>query len=110
MLFFQVSSTGTGADSIRLTVAGELNEATVWDLRKKLATVVSNRPAHVTIDLTKLRSINDAGVGVLVAFHRRLRFRGTRTQSIGLHGQPLAKFRQRGLNDIDWAPADDTAH
>lgn len=95
-----VEISGAGSSSVRVMIGGALDEGGVWDLRLRLSSLLSDRPAHVAIDLSNLRMIDDAGVGVLVAFCRRLRFRSGRATLMGLHGQPLTAFGKLAPEEV----------
>ena len=83
-----------------MKIGGALDEGGVWDLRLELSGLLADKPADVTIDLSDLDMIDGAGVGVLVAFCRRLRFRGGRVKVVGLHSQSLTAFLQLAPEEV----------
>jgi len=95
---FSTSNSDDG--SIRVAIEGELDAATVWDLRVELSNVLALHPTEVRIDLSALHMIDSIGVGALVAFYKRLRSRGTGVEVVGLQDQPLAIFRVLRLEDM----------
>lgn len=88
---FQISTTLDGA--VLLAIEGELDSTIGRDLREELEALVKRRPPRVVVDLSRLHSIDSAGVGTLVSLYKRVRAQGGTFTVTGLQDQPLAIFR-----------------
>jgi len=75
----------TGDDgTLRLTIAGELDVVSVYDLRPVLDTLVTGRPRRVEVDLSRLRILDSSGVGALISLYKRVRAQGGEVVVTGL--------------------------
>jgi len=91
----------TGDDgTLRLTIAGELDVVSVYDLRPVLDTLVTGRPRRVEVDLSRLRILDSSGVGALISLYKRVRAQGGEVVVTGLQNQPLAVFRVLALERV----------
>ena len=73
---FAVSTTPDGADL--LSIEGELDSTSSRDLREELEALVKRGPSRVVVDLSRLHTIDSAGIGTLVSLYKRVRARGDR--------------------------------
>jgi anti-sigma B factor antagonist len=86
-------------------VNGELDAVTVPELRNVLAGFEGDDQRgdgglRLVLDLSGLRLIDSAGVGVLMAVHRRLQARGGGVIVRGLRNQPLLVFQLLRLDRV----------
>jgi len=88
---------------VRLSIEGQLDVQTVNCLRLMLDRVVERNPLRVEIDLSRLRLVDSAGLGVLIHFCKRLRLSGCSPVVMGLRGQPLAVLRLLRLDRLPFA-------
>jgi anti-sigma B factor antagonist len=93
-----------GPEGPVLRVEGMLDAITVAELRPLVEAVVAERAPAVTVDLSSLRRIDSAGVGVIVSLIRRCRAFGGAVRVAGLRDQPLAVFRVLQLDRLLAAP------
>ena len=84
----------------RISLEGDLDVFTIEGLRPELEGVARRRPGHVEMDLTRLRSINQRGMQVLVAFFGNIARWGSRITILGLREQPLQTFKTALVNAI----------
>ena len=78
---FRISTTPDGA--VLLAIEGELDSMISRDLREELEALVKRRPPRVEVDLSRLLTIDSAGVGTLVASTRACAHRAARSRSPG---------------------------
>ena len=83
-----------------LRISGSLDALSTPELRPTIETLVAEKRAEVTVDLTDLRLIDSSGVGAIVSLYKRMRAVGSRVSVIGLKDQPLAIFRLLRLDRI----------
>lgn len=88
---FRISTTPDGG--VLLAIEGELDSTIGRDLREELEALVKRRPPRVEVDLSRLLTIDSAGVGTLVALYKNVRAQGGVLTITGLRDQPLAIFR-----------------
>jgi anti-sigma B factor antagonist len=88
------------AGTARISIEGELDTATVGDLRSQLDKLVAKEPKRVEVDLSALRMLDSSGVGALVALYKRVRGYGGEVVMVGLRDQPLAIFRLLRLDRV----------
>ena len=102
-MWFSVKLLGEG--SVRLSIVGQLDGATLSDLEPMLARLSARQPWQLELDLSRLRMIDSIGVGGLVRFWKRLRACGSFVTVTGLRDQPLAVFRllrlEQGLEALE---------
>jgi anti-sigma B factor antagonist len=84
----------------RLSISGNLDATTSGLLKQILDNTQEARPRAVEIDLSGLRIIDSTGVGVLVAFWKRLRALDTSLAFFGVRDQPLAIFKLLQLDRL----------
>jgi anti-sigma B factor antagonist len=61
-----VESRAEGTDGPVVTVAGDLDISSVEQLRSVVGSLIAERPATLTFDLSKLRFMDSAGIAVLL--------------------------------------------
>ena len=88
---FRTSTTPDG--TVVLAIEGELDSMMSRELREELEALVKRRPPRVEVDLSRLLTIDSAGVGTLVALYKNVRAQGGTLMLTGLRDQPLAIFR-----------------
>lgn len=90
----------TEAGSATLRIEGELDAVSVVELRSVIATVSSEKPSRVVVDLSRLRLIDSSGVGAIVALFKAVRAYGGSLGVVGVHDQPLAILRLLRLDRV----------
>lgn len=98
-----VSRDGSG-DRTVLRIEGVLDAVTVSRVRPIIGALVAERHRAITVDLSSLRLIDSAGVGVIVSLYKRCKAFGGTVQVTGLKDQPLAIFRMLRLDRIFIVP------
>jgi anti-anti-sigma regulatory factor len=84
----------------RISLEGDLDVFTLEGLRPELLDVARRRPTHVEMELSRLRSINQKGMQLLVSFLGNVARVGSRITVLGLRDQPLESFRTALLDAI----------
>jgi anti-sigma B factor antagonist len=84
----------------RVAIEGELDTATVGDLRSQIDKLITSEPKRVEVDLSALRMLDSSGVGALVSLYKRVRGYGGEVVMVGLRDQPLAIFRLLRLDRV----------
>jgi anti-anti-sigma factor len=96
-LVYSVVST---ASAVVLVLAGDVDLATSEELRRSLGDVIESSGAPlVVVDLSEVRFIDAAAIGVIVGGHAAAAARGRRLYVDGLQGRPARVFEILGL---DW--------
>lgn len=93
----------TRTDDVDLTVlriSGSLDALSTPELRPMIETLVAEKRAAITVDLSELRIIDSSGVGAIVSLYKRMRAVGSKVEVVGLKDQPLAIFRLLRLDRI----------
>lgn len=85
---------------ITLRIAGALEVLAAPSLRQAADRLLREQRPAVAVDLSDLRLIDSAGVGVIVALYKRVREAGGHLQVVGLRDQPLAVFRLLRLDAL----------
>jgi anti-sigma B factor antagonist len=83
-----------------LSVAGEVDTASVNALRQELAGIADAGHVHVILDLNGVRFLDSSGLGALVATHRRLRTLGGALAVACSNDLVLRVFRLTGLDTV----------
>ena len=78
----------------------DLDALSTPELRPMIETLVAEKRAEVTVDLSELRIIDSSGVGAIVSLYKRMRAVGSKVEVVGLKDQPLAIFRLLRLDRI----------
>ena len=99
---FSISTTDAGIT--RLSIEGELDALTVSELRAGVERLQARRLSRLEIDLSLLRMIDSAGVGLLVGLKKRVQAQGGEVIVTGLRDQPLAIFRLLRLDGSGGQP------
>ena len=84
----------------RISLEGDLDAFTIEGLRPELLGVARRRPGRVELELSRLRSINQRGMQVVVAFLGNIARSGSRITILGLREQPLETFKTALVNAI----------
>jgi anti-sigma B factor antagonist len=92
--------TSSHADTVQLSISGELDALTVTDLRPELDKIATDGGTRVVVDLTALRLIDSSGVGALVSLFKRVRAHGRQFEITGIQGQPLSIFQVLRLDRV----------
>lgn len=87
-------------DATVLRISGSLDALSTPELRPTIETLVAEKRATVTVDLSELRIIDSSGVGAIVSLYKRMRAVGSKVEVVGLKDQPLAIFRLLRLDRI----------
>jgi anti-sigma B factor antagonist len=88
------------ADLTVLRISGSLDALSTPELRPMIETLVAEKRAEITVDLSELRIIDSSGVGAIVSLYKRMRAVGSKVEVVGLKDQPLAIFRLLRLDRI----------
>jgi anti-sigma B factor antagonist len=88
------------ADLTVLRISGSLDALSTPELRPMIETLVAEKRAVITVDLSELRIIDSSGVGAIVSLYKRMRAVGSKVEVVGLKDQPLAIFRLLRLDRI----------
>ncbi len=83
-----------------LRIGGELDELSAGDLRPVLRSIAESQPAKVLLDLSQLRLIDSAGVGIVVALFKTVRTYAGSLAVMGVQEQPLAILRLLKLDRV----------
>ena len=89
----------TGEET-RFCIEGTLDALTVSELRLEFDALITERRLMITFDLSRLRLIDNAGVGVLVSLWKRVRANGGTLKIVGLSDQPRAIIRLLRLDHV----------
>jgi anti-sigma B factor antagonist len=89
-----------GPPEARFVVAGVLDATTAARVRERLDAALAEAGDHLCVDLSDLRLIDCAGVGVLVCLYKRARDRGASVTFAGLCDQPRVVLAQLGLDRL----------
>ena len=95
---FRISTTPDGA--VLLAIEGALDSTTSRDLSEQLEALVKRRLPRVEVDLSRLHTIDSAGVGTLVSLYKSVRAQGGTFTITGLKDQPLAIIRLLKLDRV----------
>jgi anti-anti-sigma regulatory factor len=87
------SIVNTHADMVRVAICGCLDTTMIGVFRRELTNLLRSRPAFVDIDMSRLRFIDNAGVGLLLSFFEDLFRQRGRAIVHGLHMQPLDSLK-----------------
>ena len=87
-------------DATILRISGSLDALSTPELRPMIETLVAEKRAEITVDLSELRIIDSSGVGAIVSLYKRMRAVGSKVEVVGLKDQPLAIFRLLRLDRI----------
>ena len=96
MLFNITTETGTTT----LRIEGELDAVSVVELRPVITRISNEKPAQVSVDLSRLRLIDSSGVGAIVALFKAVRAYGGNLGVVGVRDQPLAILRLLHLDRV----------
>lgn len=88
---FQVSTTPEGV--VRVAIEGDLDTLATRGLRDELQALLARKLGNLEVDLSRLRTIDSSGVGMLVSLYKGVRSHGGQLTITGLRDQPLAIFR-----------------
>jgi len=86
-----------------LQIEGQLDAVTVGDLRHACERLVHD-PKDLTIDLSRLRHLDSAGMGLFVSLWKRLRAKGFNIRIVGATDHPLAIFKLLRLDRFMLSP------
>jgi anti-anti-sigma factor len=95
---FSIINLDSGA---RVSIGGNLDGATLPGLRMEVASLLGARPAVVELDLSHLRFVDNAGLGVILSFIKRLYAQGGALVLPSVEAQPLALFELLQLAHVD---------
>ena len=87
------SIVNTHADMVRVAICGCLDTTMIGVFRRELTNLLRIRPACVDIDMSRLRFIDNAGVGLLLSFFEDLSRQRGRAVVHGLRMQPLDSLK-----------------
>lgn len=90
---------GITTDATILTIAGELDLATIATLREAVATRLSP-DAHVVLDLSGLTFCDSTGLGGFVALHRQARSTGARLAFAAPRKRIADLFALSGIDQV----------
>jgi anti-sigma B factor antagonist len=92
------TSVENGTMAVR--IEGELDVASLSDLKPALADIAGGQPPRVVVDLSALRLIDSSGVGAVVSLYKAVHAYGGSLAITGAHGQPLAILRLLRLDRL----------
>src|SRR5215475_13245772 len=88
------------ANETTLEVGGTVNDVTAPDLRSATDQIIDEQRMHVTVDLSRVDVIDNAGVHAIVRLYKHARCYGGTVRLVGLNGQPLAIFKLLRLDRV----------
>lgn len=89
-----------GFPSAQVRLHGALDGDGVTMLRDMIVTLGEFAERDVTLDISSVRFLDGAGIGLIAGLYRRLRQRGLRLTIAGASGQPAALLRDLGLGRL----------
>ena len=93
-----IHSEASAASAVILALAGEVDFATSGELQQRLAELLEASDAPVVVvDMSEVRFIDAAGVGVIVSAHAAAAAHGRHLYVTGLRATPARVFELLGL-------------
>ena len=83
-----------------LSFEGEIGIDNSNEMRDKLGVALKLKPMELTVDLSRVTSIDVSGLATLVEATRIARRQGTRLKIAGIHGQVQLLFEITHLNQL----------
>jgi anti-sigma B factor antagonist len=83
-----------------LRIEGELDAVSIPDVRPTIDILISERPARIVVDLSRLRLIDSSGVGALVFLYKKAKEYGGVMTVQGVRDQPLSIFKLLRLDRV----------
>lgn len=83
-----------------LRIEGELDAVSIPDVRPTIDSLISERPARIVVDLSRLRLIDSSGVGALVFLYKKAKEYGGVMTVQGVRDQPLSIFKLLRLDRV----------
>lgn len=87
-------------DILRGFVEGEIDAYTAPQLREGLEAVEVQQGANIEVDLTNVNYIDSTGLGVFVAFYKRVQREGGDVRLVGLSERIQRLFEITGLSEL----------
>lgn len=87
-------------DILRGFVEGEIDAYTAPQLREGLEAVEVQQGANIEVDLTNVNYIDSTGLGVFVAFYKRVQREGSDVRLVGLSERIQRLFEITGLSEL----------
>lgn len=87
-------------DTLRGFVEGEIDAYTAPQLREGLEAVEVQQGANIEVDLTNVNYIDSTGLGVFVAFYKRVQREGGDVRLVGLSERIQRLFEITGLSEL----------
>lgn len=87
-------------DILRGFVEGEIDAYTAPQLREGLEVVEVQQGANIEVDLTNVNYIDSTGLGVFVAFYKRVQREGGDVRLVGLSERIQRLFEITGLSEL----------
>jgi len=87
-------------DILRGFVEGEIDAYTAPQLREGLDAVEVQQGANIEVDLTNVNYIDSTGLGVFVAFYKRVQREGGDVRLVGLSERIQRLFEITGLSEL----------
>lgn len=81
------SITNLHAAGARLAIEGKLDGAVAFVLERELSALLGARPLRVELDVSRLRYVDGAGIGLVLSFARRLHAQGGLLALSGVEAQ-----------------------
>ena len=85
---------------LRGFVEGEIDAYTAPQLREGLDAVEVQQGANIEVDLTNVNYIDSTGLGVFVAFYKRVQREGGDVRLVGLSERVKRLFEITGLSEL----------
>jgi len=89
-----------GEDTVRITVAGRIDEAGAEDLKEHLQGVDTSNLKDAVIDLGQVTYLGSAGVGKLLLFYKAVASREGRVSIVNIPSEIYQHFKRVKLDDI----------
>ena len=83
-----------------LRIEGELDAVSIPDVRPTIDILISEPPARIVVDLSRLRLIDSAAVGALVFLYKKAKEYGGVMTVQGVRDQPLSIFKLLRLDRV----------
>ena len=87
-------------DALRVSIAGELDVASVQPLREVIDRFVRANPCHVRVDCRNLSFVDSSGLGLFVKLHKRLRAAQCSLTLVAVPQRCRRVFEVTGLTEV----------
>jgi len=83
-----------------VSIEGRITVENSPEMRRRIAVALESKPAEVTVDLSRVTSIEASGSATLVEASRIAHQQGTRLVLTGIQGQPRYLFEVTHLDQL----------